>query len=342
MRVAFTAAAITLLAACTAPEQAPSGGNPPASGATNSTSVSATVESSEERDVAKAKQLLDTTYSKNMRSHLEQAEALLEPPLTGTSQSASAYVQAARLIAMSDALAKDRLGVDQATAYHMLLDKALAIEPKNSKAFILKAEAFDLQKNYAQELVSLDRAKELGSKDPWLLMGYARYFERIAGSTEASYQLYRDVVERGAGQSDEERRAFVRALVQLGQYEPQEGDVPLRSLAVLAWKERHPDDAITLGSFAEYFVRVTMFDDAIVYQKEALRTMDYGAGRVTLASALYGKAAQLVVDGKAAEADKYLTSARAMGYRRSDIFSRYVGRNEQLQGLLPTLRAIVQ
>jgi hypothetical protein len=84
-----------------------------------------------------------------------------------------------------------------------------------------------------------------------------------------------------------------------------------------------------------------MFDDAIIYAKEALKTMNYGAGRMTLATALFGKAAELIDAGKAAEADKYVVQAKYMGSDPRDVLERLEGSSDSVDRLMPTLRKII-
>lgn len=292
---------------------------------------------SDDAAASRAGALLDATYYRNKVQNTSAAAVLLAPALKGVSRSASAYVQAARLTVMEPTQTSDE---ELAIRYHALLDRALEIQPSNAKAYILKAEAFDMQSDYASERTSLDKSKALGTVDPWLLMGYARLDSKTKGRNE-SVGWYRQVVSGGPGNSESDRRAFVSAAVQVGQYNSGPGELSLEQLGALVWKHRNPNDAYSLGSFAQYFVIEANYDTGVVFAKEALRVMDYRVARTTLAAALYGKAAELLVAGKAAEAGRLMTEARLTDYDRDEVFKHYSGTNERTAKLLPTLRKIV-
>ncbi len=289
--------------------------------------------------VAEAKQLLDTYYGNT--ENLQKASELLNRALEVNPRNAHAYVQAARLTVMGGYIARSEFKSGTAEAYHALLDQALAIDADNQKAHILKAEAYDIQRDYPREKMSLDKAQGYGD-DPWLWMGYGRYYGKIGDPTLA-YHYYTKVEALGPGKSAEHRRAYISSLTQLARYTPVNAEPGrLKSLASKAWRERHPADAWTLGSFAEFFVSENMFEDASTYAREALRTMNYGAGRLILASSLYAHAAQLIVDNKArADSEKLIAEARTLGFHRAAIMARLQRSKADLEKLMPTLMAIV-
>jgi len=290
--------------------------------------------------VAEAKQWLDTYYGNT--ENLQKASDLLNNALESHPRNAHAYVQAARLTVMGGYIVRSEFKSGTAEAYHALLDQALTIDPDNQKAHILKAEAYDIQRDYPREKASLDKAQGYGESDPWLWMGYGRYYGKIGDPTLA-YHYYTKVEALGPGKSAEHKKAYVSSLTQLARYTPVNAEPGrLKTLAGKAWRERHPADAWTLGSFAELFVSENMFEDATTYAREALRTMNYGAGRLILASSLYAHAAQLIVDNKArADSDKLIVEARTLGFDRAVILARLQRSGATLEKLMPTLMKIV-
>jgi tetratricopeptide (TPR) repeat protein len=292
------------------------------------------------KKLAEAKLLLDTYYGN--QENLRLARTLIESALSIDSGNADVYVQAARLTVMGGHIVRDEFRRNTVESYDALLDKALSIDPSNQKALILKAEAYDLQKNCPEEKAALDKAKALGSSDPWLLMGYARYYYSVRDDTMA-HHFYSQVEALGPGSAPEQRKAFVSALSELARFKPPPGQpFRLKELASRARAERYPTDAWTLGNFADEFVFHGMFDDAIVFAREAVRTRNYGAGRLTLAVSLYGKAAQLLSANKTADANKLLSEAQQLGFAASDVLSRLEGSSEQVEALMPILKKIVK
>jgi hypothetical protein len=70
--------------------------------------------------------------------------------------------------------------------------------------------------------------------------------------------------------------------------------------------------------------------------------MNYGAGRLSLAVGLYGKAAQLIAQNKTSEADKFIVEASAMGFSAPNVMARLQDSSETVKNLMPIIRKIVQ
>lgn len=292
-------------------------------------------------EVLQARELLDGYYGRSQR--LAQAAGLLQTALQEQSDpDAETCVEVARLIVMGGHIVAEKFRPSTVERYHEWLDKALEADPSNPKAHILKAEAYAIQHRYADEKAELDRAKKAGTKDPWLEVGYAKYYGHVGDNTAAYYTL--DAVrEAGPGTTASQRKAFIAALQELSSFKvPGDPKAELRALADLARKERSPEDAWVLGNFADSFIFHAMFDDAIAFAREAVSVMDYGAGRLSLAAALYGKAAMLTRDKKAKEAQKLIQQARSFGFERESVLGRLARGGPEDQDLMPTLERIVK
>lgn len=246
--------------------------------------------------VAQARELVDTYYG--TPSNLTRAAALLEKAYAADPRDAHVFVQAARITIMGGQLTFGRFEPGSWQRYAALLDAAIALDATHPKAHILKAEIFGHQRQRAAQLAALDRAKALGSTDPWLQVGYARYFE-AANDTTRAVQAYAQVVQRGPGTAPSERKAYVAALWELTQFlgASDQDRQQRRKYAALALQGRHPADAWTPHRHAEHFLDWQDHDAAILYAREALKTMQFPAGTTTLAAALYAKAASLHAAG---------------------------------------------
>jgi hypothetical protein len=290
--------------------------------------------------LAQATLLLDTYYGSD--SDLRRAGELISGVLDADDRNAAAYVQAARLVVKGGHIVSGKYVEGTAQAYGALLDRALALDPANQKALILKAEACNMQQQHVLGKLFLDKAAKYGEKDVWLWMGYARYFHDT-GDKDAAYRQYLRVEQAGPGTSPSQRRAYTSALLELAGYDAPEGRPRIKELAAKALRERYPTNAWVVGDFAGRFISLGMFDDAIFYAREALRTMDYGVGRLNLAVALYGKAAGLILSGRPqAESDRLIAEAQALGVSRKAILDRLERTGSVSEMLMPTLRTIVQ
>ena len=297
----------------------------------------------EHLEVAQARELVDTYYGDT--SILRRAAALLQKAYEQDPGESEIYVQAARITVMGGHLSFGRLANGTLESYESLLDRALALDPKNAKAHILKAEAFNIAGRHYEELLELDAAKALGTTDPWLLMGYGRYY---IATNEAlrGYQFYIDVKERGPGSTASERRAFVQAVTRLRRLKiGDRSQAELQTeLAALAMKERYPTDAWTPLTWAEEFFERERFDDAIFYARAALRTMKFPAASRVLSAALYVKAALLTHQGvpeTAPEVQALIEEARGTGVEPERILAYFVEYRDH-RSTIPRYRALVE
>lgn len=298
----------------------------------------------ESYQVSQARLLVDTYYGN--QANFREAAALLEQAYVKDPRDANVFVQAARITVMGGALSFGRFKEGTFERYSALLDKAIELDPANPKAHILKAEVFYKVKNHGQELTSLDRAKALGTVDPWLQLGYARHYQ-ATGDAARALGYYMEVERRGPGATPSERKAYVAALRGLTTLQVGDEDMvaKLRKYAALALKGRYPRDAWTPLGYAEDFLDRHLYDEAIFYAREALKTMNFGAGQMTLAASLHAKAAKLHAEGQSLDRLKpILDEARAFGFRKDDVLE-YLVRRRGIGGsyapLVPSLEKVL-
>ena len=284
------------------------------------------------RLTADAAQLLDTHFGDD--SKLDAAERLLQRAIALEPSNAAACLQLARL-----GLA--RHGRDT-RPYRHWLDRALMLDPREPRAHLLAAELHALNGDQAARRAALDQARDLVStREPWLTIGYAR-FHADQGDWALARQLYLRVEAGGPGRNSSDRQAYITALTRLAHFTAISRDPDrLRALAAQAARERHPDDAWVLGSFAARFVAVGLFEDAAAQARAALRVMDHVAARLTLAAALYGQAAALIRAERQGDATPLIDEARALGLDGRRVLDRLAQGGEPVQALMPVLKEII-
>lgn len=293
-----------------------------------------------ERLAKEAKEALDTHYGDS--AQLSRAAALLTRAIALDKELPLAYVQAARLTVKGGHIVETRFQPGTLDAYGELLDRALALEPANAKANILKAEYFRFKGNHDLERAALDRARNTGTTDAWLLVGYGRMHRELDDVARAS-AFFSEVRLRGPGSTSEERNAYVAALDDLANLAARSEDKhALRELIGQMRSGRDKRDAWALGNLADSLVWAGMFEEAISVGREALKTMNYGAGRLTLASALFGRAAELRLAGQDASAARLLAEARSYGYSNSSILRRFNPGSPSYGRLLPRIREALE
>lgn len=297
------------------------------------------------RLVEEARELVDTYYGN--RANLVNAAGLLERAYLADSNDANIYIQAARITIMGGHIGFGVFEQGAFERYAALLDKAISLDPSNAKAHILRAEVFEKNGRFSEQFDELEKARNLGTNDPWLQIGYGRHYQKV-GNSKASYLAYVEVMKRGPGRTASERKAYVASLARLSKFLV--GDEryaeKLREYAAMALRERYPADAWTPLGYAEDFIDIQLFEDAIVYAREALKTMDFGAGRLAMAAALYGRAAQLdMSNGSSSEIASLISEARSFAFSR-DVVLNYLlvrrGASGSMGPLAPSLDKIVR
>lgn len=291
--------------------------------------------------VDQARQLLDIYYGES--DILERSGRLIGAALQSNGNNAEALIQAARLTVKGGYISDARIVEGTLELCHGFLDRAITIEPNLAQAYQLKAELYDLQDNYPRERAALEKAKELNDSDPWLWLGYGRYYRNIDQLWSARL-FYERVKTKGPGKSIPERKAYVTALEQIATILPLDAPVEeIRALALAANAERYPTNAWVLGNFAGSFFVRGYFDDAIDYARQALKVSNYGNARLALATGLYSKAAWLMVNGQSeAQVKPLVEEARKLGFGREAILNRATRGGSKLEPLIPTLTKIVR
>lgn len=295
--------------------------------------------------VSQARELVDTYYGD--QANFTKATELLEQAYLTDPKDANVFVQAARITVLGGVLTFGRYQEGTFERYSALIDSAIELDPANPKAHMLKAQVFFNAKKHDQELASLEKAKATNTADPWLQIGYGRH-HRATGSLGKALEYYTQVQNRGPGGTPSERRAYIVALDVLTSIQVDGEDMlaKLRQHAALALQNRYPRDAWTPHGYAETFLDNHLYDDAIFYAREALKTMDFGFGRLALAASLYAKAAQLHTEGRAhAELKPIINEAQAFGFHKDDVLE-YLVKRRGIKGsygpLVPALEKVIQ
>lgn len=295
--------------------------------------------------VIQARELLDTYFGD--RTLLTRAAALLEQAHRDNPNNASIFVEAGRLTVKGGHTTFARFVPGTVERYEWLLDKAVALDPSNAKAYILKAEVFGLRGKPQERLAALKKAQALGTDDPWLMIGFGKYYMDARDGAKC-LESFTAVERRGPGSTVSDRRAYIEALSALARFdlgdEPHRGKA--RRYAAQAMKARHPTDAWTPLGFAELFLDYEYFDEAILYSREALETMDFGAGRMVLAASLYAKAAQMIMaNSPMKDARPFILEAEKLRFGKAEIIEYLTqrrGKPDNLKALEPTLNRIIQ
>jgi tetratricopeptide (TPR) repeat protein len=222
--------------------------------------------------------------------------------------------------------------------FEQLVDKALALDPDNLDAITLKVEARERAHDYPSVLKTIQRGIALAPADARLHLSLGDYYW-TNGQPEKAIEEYKLLVTRGPGNDRASRRVYPQALLQASKIHEHPSYIRgIREMASRADYNRNPNDAWTLGSFAELFSRLAFFDDAIFYQRKALDVMDYGAGRRTLAIALYGKAAQMQLSGK--DGSKLIAEARQLRVPPGEVVRWFDENGEYVAPFAATVRKL--
>lgn len=283
-----------------------------------------------------AKLLVDNSYGD--RDALDRASIIVGEYLAEDTNSAEAYIQAARITIKGGRIAGLQFQLGTIDLYESLIGKALALEPNNYVALGLRAEVQFLKRDYAGALRTVRRALDIAPSEPWLLLTLAHCYVRTNDAASA-LQQYQVVAGMNSGAKDpDRRRAYVEA--QLGVMDvlsvPQNLDL-LRETASQIEAVAHPGDARANEYIADVFNTVGAFDDAISYGRKAVRIN--GQGKFQLSVALLGKAATEVKSGRSGDA--LAAEARTLGVDSQELLRWFRRADPDIGALEPLVARLL-
>lgn len=239
---------------------------------------------------------------------LEAASADLKNILVRNPRYAPAHREMARYFIMQGHISSERFEPGSLEAAEYAINKALEIDPKYAEAYVLFGHLYRLMGRHREALEALKKAEKLGTNDPWLYNNWADLL--IAeGKYEEAVTRYRKVIDS----KTPNRKAMGVALEGMIRYY-----VSVRKLdkADLFYRKSiafEPDSAWGYGNYAQFLLcKKDDYENSILRSRQALRIMNYGAGRYWLASALYRKWAQSVISGVPDSGKKYFSEAMAL------------------------------
>ena len=238
---------------------------------------------------------------------LSAARTKLEAIIEQDPRYAPAYREMARYFIMSGHISYLNFQPGSLEAADQSLKTAIDIDPHYAEAYVLEGHLYRLMKRSTDAKAALTKADELGAADPWLQNNWADILIDEGRFDEAA-QRYRRVIDSGTSN----KKAMISAFEGLTRYytsidRPDEIDSLYKKQ--IAYE---PDRAWTYGNYAQFLLCDRDDYDAAIFQaRQALKIMDYGVGRATLASSLYRKWAELALQGQPIEAARYLSEAKA-------------------------------
>jgi tetratricopeptide (TPR) repeat protein len=284
--------------------------------------------------VARARALADNYYGD--RRALESAATLVSEALRQDPKSAAAYIEAARITIKGGNIVSDQFRPGTIDLYELLIDRALAINPHSIAALSLRAEAYLLKGDLANAHKMIERGTQISAEDPWITLAHAEYHRRANNTSDYVQQLEK-VVRAGTAPTERgQRRAYVRAQIELMRlFAVPENASLIQETAEKLESVLDPRDAWSLGNISDSFSGVGAFDAAVAYGRRAIRVMDYGVGRRHLAIALLGRAAQLEREGK--ESDAYVAEALALGANPNSVLRWFDNAEPEIAELRPAV-----
>jgi Tfp pilus assembly protein PilF len=238
---------------------------------------------------------------------LSAARTTLEEIIKSDPQYVPAYREMARYFIMSGHISYLNFQPGSLEAAEKCLKIALDIDPRYAEAYVPEGHLYRLMKRSGDAKAALTAADQLGASDPWLQNNWADILIDEGRFDEAA-QRYRRVIDSGTSN----KKAMISAFEGLTSYYTRTGrpdEVDSLYKKQIAYE---PDRAWTYGNYAQFLLcDRDDFDAAISRSRQALKLMDYGIGRTTLASSLYRKWADLTSRGEILEAARYLSEAKA-------------------------------
>jgi tetratricopeptide (TPR) repeat protein len=193
------------------------------------------------------------------------------------------------------------------------VDRALALNPRLERAWVIKGYVYLFQKNYGEARKMVESALRREPAEPWAMLLMTE-IARKEGRTQEALETARKIIE---GTTDPD--VLYRVYGALGDVYQEMREWEAVEDTREAQIRLQPDSAWARGNYASFLVWREKYDRAITMAESALERMDYPAGRETLAKAYAGKARQLVAQKEFDRADEQIALARKAHPRTSDV-----------------------
>ncbi|HEY2346800.1 MAG TPA: ankyrin repeat domain-containing protein [Xanthomonadaceae bacterium] len=291
-----------------------------------------------DRRVSRAHELLDRWGGSP--EHLEEARQLLQSVLQAEPSHVQAHVEMARYELDMGADDWGRLRRDAAGRAGRLLAAAQKIDPDNANVLVLLGKLREDIHHYPEAIAALDRAKALGTPNPWLYINYATTdaamgrWEQSAASLRAltSEKAHLDPLTDG-----------MRGAVDNGWIKIHEHNRDVRALAAEYHRmiARSPCSACAHASYAVFLLAWRNDIDGAVDEANRANGLAEGYGGDTLALADYVRWDQLRNHDPVA-AQRFLEAAQSWMPDRNRMVRyalRGLGRSPLIQHLVASFVA---
>ena len=296
----------------------------------NYNKISSKVDKIGDQRVITAKELIDSWRGES--SKLEDAYTLITDTLEDDPNNVYAKKELARYI-LAKGFINSKWVSNQTHVYQVgnyqngtlehaasVIKDALRINPEFGEGYVMLAH-IKFEQNKLHEVESnLAMAEVNKADDPWLHLNWAALYiargEYVAAIQRCEYVLQ--------NYPDDEQAITSAYSYMLDQYiRDANHNKVIEIYKKLVKKE--PNNAWLRGNYASYLCDyMGQSDEAIEQARKALEIMDYGIGRRILASALYSKWANLVLEGNHNSPEKYFQEAQQY-YPYLDLVMAYDG-----------------
>lgn len=256
--------------------------------------------------LTQAIELLDSYGGEGSR--LERARAILEEIVEKDPNNAPAHREFARYHIMRGYINYLNFRPGSLETAEASLKKALEIDPGYAEAYVLAGHLYRIMKRPTEAKTALATADALGTRDPWLQNNWADILID-EGKYEEAAQRYQNVIASGTTN----RKTMVAAFEGLTRYYIGIGHLDEADSIHKKKIAYDPESAWNYGNYANFLLcRRDDYEAALDQAHRALRIMNYGAGRYTLASGLYRKWADQIIKGETIDAQKSFADAAAI------------------------------
>lgn len=230
---------------------------------------------------------------RGQREYLAEAGKVLTKIIQEDAAFAPAHRELGRLYIMAGYINGDNYEKGSLSPAEKEILKSIEIEPDYADSYVLLGHLYTNLKNYSKAMESLKKADEIGTKIPWLDLNYADLYIDI-GADDLAEKKYLNVVESNTNN----KKAYGTALQGLAKLYTRKGDFKKADEWYEKTTQYEPESAWNWGNYANFLLyRMNDADRAIKNGEQALKIMDYGMGRFTLACALFAKWAQGIESG---------------------------------------------
>jgi len=289
-----------------------------------------------EERINQAQKLIDTDFGHH--TDIVKATKILTAVIKQDRTYAPAYVQMAKVVLASRDQIEEKHQQKILETAGEFVNTAIDLDPDYAETYVQAVRLHILSGNYELALATVNKAKLLGSTNPWLESYVAKIHYATSRYSEAdnAYQLISD---KGRGNTAMQYKVYMTAVTQQMNIAYLTSNLErMQALATKLVESANPQDAKPWANAGGVLCREGLYDKGIEYTQNSIAILKGKHAQKNLALCHYGKWAELRSKGNVKVAEQHFSTAYALNSDLVQVINAFSTSGKALRELTPLLK----